>query len=104
MNKIVFGLNATDAKAMAAMAPELTAEDFMMLPRYQVYTTLQCGGRATGWMRGQTLPPVDPVRLPADLKALSQNVTENLPPKWSRSTSTCLSEQQLRLQKRFNHP
>lgn len=72
LNKIVFGLNATDAKAMAAMAPELTAEDFMMLPRYQVYTTLQCGGRATGWMRGQTLPPVDPVRLPADLKALSQ--------------------------------
>lgn len=72
LNKIVFGLNATDAKAMAAMAPELTAEDFMMLPRYQVYTTLQYGGRATGWMRGQTLPPVDPVRLPADLKALSQ--------------------------------
>ena len=72
LNKIVFGLNATDAKAMAAMAPELTAEDFMLLPRYQVYTALQSGGRATGWMRGQTLPPVKPLRLPADLRALSQ--------------------------------
>lgn len=72
LNKIVFGLNATDAKAMAAMAPELTAEDFMMLPRYQVYTTLQCSGRATGWMRGQTLPPVRSIRLPAELRARSQ--------------------------------
>ena len=49
LNKMVFGLNATDAKAMAAMAPELTAEDFMRLPRYQVYASLQAGGRATGW-------------------------------------------------------
>ncbi len=72
LNKIVFGLNATDAKAMAAMAPELTAEDFMMLPRYQVYASLQSGGRATGWMRGQTLPPAEPVRLPAELRARSQ--------------------------------
>lgn len=72
LNKIVFGLNATDAKAMAAMAPELVAEDFMRLPRYQVYASLQSGGRATGWMRGQTLPPTKALRLPADLKARSQ--------------------------------
>jgi len=39
-NKIVFGLNAGDAKDMAAMAPELESVDFMLLPRYQVYTTL----------------------------------------------------------------
>lgn len=72
LNKIVFGLNATDARAMAAMAPELTAEDFMKLPRYQVYASLQSGGRSTGWMRGQTLPPTEPIRLPAELRALSQ--------------------------------
>ena len=57
---------------MAAMAPELVAEDFMRLPRYQVYASLQSGGRATGWMRGQTLPPTKALRLPADLKARSQ--------------------------------
>lgn len=39
-NKIVFGLNATDAKDMAAMAPELEALDFMTLPRYEVYYKL----------------------------------------------------------------
>ena len=72
LNKIVFGLNATDAKAMAAMAPELTAEDFMKLPRYQVYASLQAGGRATGWIRGKTLPPEKAIRMPAELKAVSQ--------------------------------
>ena len=72
LNKIVFGLNATDAKAMAAMAPELTAEDFMRLPRYQVYASLQAGERATGWIRGKTLPPEKAIRMPAELKAVSQ--------------------------------
>ena len=72
LNKIVFGLNATDAKAMAAMAPELTPEDFMLLPRYQVYASLQAGGRATGWIRGKTLPPEKAIRMPAELKAMSQ--------------------------------
>ena len=57
---------------MAAMAPELTAEDFMKLPRYQVYASLQAGGRATGWIRGKTLPPEKAIRMPAELKAVSQ--------------------------------
>lgn len=68
----MFGLNATDAKAMAAMASELTAEDFMKLPRFGVYASLQAGGRSTGWIRGQTLPPDEPIRMAAELKALSQ--------------------------------
>lgn len=72
LNKIVFGLNATDAKAMAAMAPELTAEDFMKLPRFEVYASLQAGGRATGWIRGKTLPQEQAIRMPAELKAASQ--------------------------------
>lgn len=71
-NKIVFGLNSRDAKDMAAMAPELTAEDFMALPRYQIYTSIQSGGRNTGWVQGKTLPPPSPLRDAADLKAKSQ--------------------------------
>ncbi len=51
-----FDLRA-DANAMAVMAPELTALDFMTLPRYQVYTSFQHKGRCTGWVQGQTMPP-----------------------------------------------
>lgn len=66
-NKTVFGLNSKDAKDMAAMAPELTAEDFMTLPRYQVYTSFQSGGRSTGWIMGRTLPPPPALRDPVEL-------------------------------------
>jgi len=71
-NKIVFGLNSRDAKDMAAMAPELTAEDFMALPRYQIYTSIQSNGRNTGWVQGKTLPPPPALREAAELKAMSQ--------------------------------
>ena len=70
-NKIVFGLNSKDAKEMAAMAPELTAEDFMALPRYQIYTSFQSGGKSTGWVMGRTLPPIPVLRDPAELYAQS---------------------------------
>lgn len=70
-NKIVFGLNSKDAKDMAAMAPELTLEDFMSLPRYQVYTSFQQSGKNTGWVMGKTLPPTPALRDPVELRALS---------------------------------
>ncbi len=71
-NKIVFGLNSRDAKDMAAMAPELTAEDFMALPRYQIYASIQTNGRSTGWVQGKTLPPPPALREAAELKAMGQ--------------------------------
>ena len=71
-NKIVFGLNSKDAKDMAAMAPELTAEDFMSLPRYRVYTSFQSNRRNTGWIQGQTLPPPPALQDVAELRARSQ--------------------------------
>jgi hypothetical protein len=67
-NKICFGLEATDAKAMAAHAPELEPEDFMLLPRYHVYTSFNSGGRNTGWVSGITLPQSKPVCNAAELK------------------------------------
>lgn len=73
-NKIIFGLNAKDAKDMAAMAPELEKEDFMMLPRYKVYTSFQYGGRNTGWVMGNTLPPPKPIRDASELRARSQKM------------------------------
>ena len=73
-NKIVFGLNSGDAKAMAAMAPELDALDFMLLPRHQIYTTFQSSGRSTGWIQGQTLPPPPATQSAAEIKAQSMAV------------------------------
>lgn len=70
-NKIVFGLNSKDAKDMSAMAPELSAEDLMALPRYQIYASFQSGGRNTGWVMGRTLPPTPALRDPAELYARS---------------------------------
>lgn len=72
-NKIIFGLNSDDAKDMAAQAPELQALDFMSLPRYHIYTSFQSGGRNTGWISGQTMPPSPPFCFAAELKAESMN-------------------------------
>lgn len=70
-NKIVFGLNADDAKDIAAQAPGLEPIDFMTLPRYSIYTTFQSGGKSTGWVSGRTLPPLKPIRMAAELQARS---------------------------------
>jgi hypothetical protein len=71
-NKIVFTLGIEDAKAMAAMTTNLSAEDFMSLPRHAVYASLMRRGRQLGWVSGQTLPPPPAISNPADIAALSQ--------------------------------
>jgi hypothetical protein len=70
-NKIVFGLTGSDAKDMAAMAPELKPEDFMSLPRYGVYARLQQDGKSTGWVSGFTAKPEPAIRPAYEVKALS---------------------------------
>ena len=71
-NKIIFGLNSSDAKEVAAMAPNLEALDFMTLPRYEVYTNVMSDGKSTGWIHGKTIPPPASLKNPAELRALSQ--------------------------------
>ena len=44
----------------------------MLLPRYQIYTSIMSNRKNTGWMQGITLPPTKPIRMAAELKALSQ--------------------------------
>lgn len=70
-NKIIFGLSGTDAKDLAGNAPELSAEDFILLPRYHVYTNIMQNRRSTGWISGVTMLPPQPIRLAAELKAES---------------------------------
>jgi hypothetical protein len=70
-NKIVFGLNADDAHEIARQAPGLDAQDFMLLPRFGIYTTLVAGGERTGWFSARTLPPSAPTGDPVELRARS---------------------------------
>jgi hypothetical protein len=70
-NKVIFNLNYTDAKDVSAMATELSATDFMTLPRYHIYAHLQNNRKSTGWISGATLPAPPIIRNPAELKATS---------------------------------
>jgi hypothetical protein len=70
-NKIVFGLTGSDAKDMAAMAPELDPVDFMTLPRFAVYASLRQNGKSTGWISGKTMPPAPAHRSAHEVKAVS---------------------------------
>ena len=70
-NKIIFGLNGSDAKDLAAQAPELAPEDFMLLPRYHIYTNIMQDRKSTGWISGETFPSPPPIRMAAELKAES---------------------------------
>jgi len=67
-NKIIFGLQVTDAKSMAAMAPELKPADFQTLPRHNIYTSFNQNGKNTGWVSGQTLPMTSAIRKADELR------------------------------------
>lgn len=70
-NRIVFGLNATDAAEMAKQAPKLDVQDFMLLPRFGIYTHLMRDGHATGWMSARTLAASPATTDPIELKHAS---------------------------------
>lgn len=70
-SKIIFSPSKTDAKVFADLAPELTEIDFMSLPQYQVYTTLNEKKIANVWLSGKTFPPKPSIRLPAEVFARS---------------------------------
>lgn len=60
-NKLCFALEPDDARDMARQAPDLTAEDFQELPRYQAYARLMADGTRTAWCSLTTLPPSPPM-------------------------------------------
>lgn len=71
-NKIIYAPNIKDAKDVAAMAPDLTPEDFTKLPQYAVYARLMRHGRQLDWISAQTLPPPPATSDPVEIIALSQ--------------------------------
>lgn len=85
LNKIVFALGSKDARDLAAMAPQLTADDFIALGQYEIYAHLVHAGRRLGWVSGQTLPaPVivsDPVQILAASQAKYGRIDNSAAPK-----------------------
>lgn len=57
---VAFGLDDDDARALAKRAPNLEAEDFMALGKYETYLTLMRDGQSTGWFSARTLGPEAP--------------------------------------------
>ncbi len=58
--------------AVARSHPELAAEDFTSLGRYEVYASLFGRGQTTPFASGRTLPAAHPVSNPAELRVLSR--------------------------------
>ncbi|HEY8885971.1 MAG TPA: type IV secretory system conjugative DNA transfer family protein [Candidatus Microsaccharimonas sp.] len=56
-NKVVFGVDAGDARDFAQMAPQLEREDFMSLPPYEIYAQLVDQGGTTNWFSARTATP-----------------------------------------------
>jgi hypothetical protein len=71
-NKVIFGLDATDAVDIARHAPELEALDLQSLATFEVYTRLMNCGQQTGWISGRTLPLPAPLSDELDLRTRSQ--------------------------------
>ncbi|MFA5607687.1 MAG: type IV secretory system conjugative DNA transfer family protein [Leucobacter sp.] len=72
-NKIYFGMNGNDAATAAKHAPELTAQDFLQLPKYHAYASVLQHGESTGWVTIKTRPPSSPRTDPAAIYAASHD-------------------------------
>lgn len=71
-SKIVFATEHADARDFAQMSPDLTADDFMALPKHHAYINLVADGHPSGWAMVETLPPT-PRRLdPREVAARSE--------------------------------
>ncbi|MEI8080556.1 MAG: type IV secretory system conjugative DNA transfer family protein, partial [Actinomycetes bacterium] len=72
-SKIVFRLGPDDARDLAKQAPDLVAEDFQSLGRYQAYVNLIVDGSPSGWFSARTLPPPQPISDPHRIRAISRD-------------------------------
>lgn len=72
-NKLIFRLeSASDAAAMAKLAPGLDAEDFQKLPKHHAYARVVVGGESSGWCTVVTNPPPAPTGLADTIRRRSQ--------------------------------
>ncbi|WBP93229.1 type IV secretory system conjugative DNA transfer family protein [Mycolicibacterium neoaurum] len=80
-NKLIFRLeSASDAGAMAKLAPGLDAEDFQKLPKYHAYARVVVGGESSGWCTVITNPPPPPTGLAETIRHRSRELYGGTPP------------------------
>ncbi|GAA0993403.1 type IV secretory system conjugative DNA transfer family protein [Subtercola frigoramans] len=71
--KIAFKMESDeDAHTFARLAPELTAEDFMSLAKFEIYVKLVADGVTTDWALAKTLPPSRQISDPAEVLRVSR--------------------------------
>ncbi|WP_315070707.1 hypothetical protein [uncultured Microbacterium sp.] len=73
-SKFVFALGPKDAADLAKHAPDLTAEDFQRLGKYEIYGRLVHDGAPTDWFSARTLPPTPVVGAQAELLDASSSL------------------------------
>lgn len=71
-SRVYFQLGSEDATALARSVPQLDAEDFRALGRYEVYASLLTDGAVTPYASGRTLPPPATVGDPTVMRAASR--------------------------------
>lgn len=70
-SRVCFQLAADDAATIARSTPELSAEDFTSLARYEVYASLFARGQVTSYASGRTLAPTKATNRASTLRARS---------------------------------
>lgn len=79
-SKIAFATEYDDARDLARLAPELSAEDFMALPKFHAYANLVADGHPSGWAMVKTLPPTPATTDPQLVSAASESNYAPAPP------------------------
>ncbi|MEH3138768.1 MAG: type IV secretion system DNA-binding domain-containing protein [Mycobacterium kyogaense] len=81
-NKLIFRLeSASDAAAMAKLAPGLDAEDFQLLPKHHAYARVVVDGESSGWSTIVTNPPPPPTGLADAIRNRSRELYGDTPPR-----------------------
>lgn len=65
---VAFQLSPKDASVMASRSTILGAEDFTGLEPFHFYARLVAGGSVQPWCSGRTLPPLEPINDPAEVR------------------------------------
>lgn len=71
-SKIVFATEYEDARDIAKLTRDLSAEDFLSLPRFHAYVNLVAGGHPSGWALVKTLPPPPATADPDTVRAIAR--------------------------------
>jgi hypothetical protein len=71
-SKIVFATEYEDARDTAKLSRDLSAEDFLSLPRFHAYANLVADGLPSGWALVRTLPPPPVTTDPEEVWAASR--------------------------------